>query len=102
MNILNNAIQAIENGGSITVKTIFSNKNSVIISISDTGKGIEKEHLDNIFDPFFTTKNIGEGTGLGLSISYGIIKEHKGEINVESNIGVGTTIDIKLPIEPEI
>jgi signal transduction histidine kinase len=98
MNVLNNAIQAIDKKGLISIKTDLSD-NSVIIMISDNGKGIEKDNLDNIFDPFFTTKEIGEGTGLGLSITYGIIQEHGGDIQVESEVGVGTTIKITLPLE---
>ena len=70
----------------------------VEISISDTGPGIPREHLDRIFDPFFTTKPIGKGTGLGLSIAYGIIRNHNGEIMVNSLLGRGTTFVIKLPV----
>jgi len=100
MNILSNAIQAIEGQGTITVKTELSGKESAII-ISDTGKGIPNDELDNIFDPFYTTKEIGEGTGLGLSISYGIIQEHNGRIDVESKMGVGTSFKIFIPIRQE-
>jgi signal transduction histidine kinase len=75
--------------------------NLVTISIADNGKGIDQDNLDNIFDPFFTTKEIGEGIGLGLSISYGIIQEHKGQIDVDSQIGIGTTIKIALPVKQE-
>jgi len=69
----------------------------IIITISDTGEGIDKNHLDKLFDPFFTTK--GDGTGLGLSISYGIIHNHGGEIIVNSEIGQGTTFTISLPTD---
>jgi two-component system NtrC family sensor kinase len=69
----------------------------VIISVSDTGKGIEKEILTKIFDPFFTTKPVGEGTGLGLSITFGIVERHGGKLNVHSAIGKGTTFSLKLP-----
>ena len=64
--------------------------------MADTGKGIPPEFLPHIFDPFFSTKGDG-GTGLGLSVSYGIIKNHKGDIRVESKVGVGTTFTIELP-----
>ncbi|MGC1455993.1 MAG: ATP-binding protein, partial [Nitrospirota bacterium] len=70
--------------------------NSVEIGVADTGKGIAPEFLPHIFDPFFSTKGEG-GTGLGLSVSYGIIKNHQGEIRVESKVGVGTTFTIELP-----
>jgi signal transduction histidine kinase len=100
MNILSNAIQAIDGQGTITVKTELSGKEAKI-TISDTGKGIPNDELDNIFDPFYTTKEVGEGTGLGLSISYGIIQEHNGRIDVESKMGVGTSFKIFIPIRQE-
>jgi len=98
MNLLNNAIQAIEGPGKITIKT-RKIRNRAVIWISDTGKGIPKDHLKRIFDPFFTTKEVGEGTGLGLSISYGIIQQHQGEIRVNSKPGKGTTFKISLPVK---
>lgn len=98
MNILNNAITAIENGeGNIWIKT-EQNKHNVKISIKDDGEGIKTEIKDKIFDPFFTTKKVGEGTGLGLSISYNIIEKHKGKIDVESEEGKGSTFKVVLPI----
>jgi two-component system, NtrC family, sensor kinase len=69
------------------------------VIFGDTGSGISSELLPRIFDPFFTTKPSGRGTGLGLSISYGILKEHHGEIEVDSRIGEGTTFIIGLPID---
>ena len=72
------------------------------ITISDNGPGIPDEIRDNIFQPFFTTKPSGEGTGLGLSVSYGIIKNHGGDIMVESKTGEGSTFTVVLPvIQPE-
>jgi signal transduction histidine kinase len=72
-----------------------------VCQISDTGHGIQPEHLDKIFDPFFTTKEVGQGTGLGLSISYGIVKKHNGDISVESSPEQGTTFTLTLSgIEP--
>jgi len=68
---------------------------------ADTGHGIKEEDLDRIFSPFFTTKEVGHGTGLGLAISYGIVKEHKGTITVESEEGQGATFTISLPVGSE-
>ncbi|MGQ9618666.1 MAG: ATP-binding protein [Candidatus Aminicenantia bacterium] len=96
LNIISNAIDAMMEGGNLKIEA-EKKENSVIIKISDTGIGIKKEHLNRIFEPFFTTKGYGRGTGLGLSISYGIIKEHNGEIIVESEYGSGTTFTIILP-----
>ena len=96
LNLLVNAGHAVEVGGSIRLKTRISN-GKVVISIQDDGSGIEKANLDKIFDPFFTTKEVVVGTGLGLSISYGIIKDHGGTITVNSDIGQGTTFEIRLP-----
>jgi signal transduction histidine kinase len=96
LNILVNAGQAIENKGEIRIRTGKEGRNAVI-SISDTGCGIENEHLSKIFDPFFTTKEIGKGTGLGMNIAYNIIEEHKGKLAVESSPGKGTTFTITLP-----
>jgi signal transduction histidine kinase len=97
MNILVNAGHSIEERGQITIATRVVGE-QVFVEISDTGKGIAREHLEHIFEPFFTTKPIGKGTGLGLSISYGIVKKHGGEIDVRSEVGVGTTFLIKLPV----
>ena len=71
------------------------------ISVSDTGSGIPEGELSKLFDPFFTTKEVGRGTGLGLSVSYGIIRAHRGEIDVESVPGEGTTFSVYLPLETE-
>ncbi len=100
MNLLVNAAQAIELKGVIRVKTWVENGN-IFISIGDTGSGISPESLTKIFDPFYTTKEIGKGTGLGLSISYDIIKKHGGEIKVESQVGIGTTFTMYIPVVEE-
>jgi two-component system NtrC family sensor kinase len=97
MNLLVNAAHAIEQEGTITLRTGTDN-DRVWIEISDTGHGIAPEHQHKIFDPFFTTKPVGKGTGLGLSISYSIIKKHQGDIHLCSQPGQGTTFRIVLPI----
>ncbi|MFT5451221.1 MAG: two-component system NtrC family sensor kinase [Enterobacterales bacterium] len=99
MNLLVNAAHAINEHGTITIRTSTCDNDKVQIEISDTGNGISKEHLNKIFDPFFTTKPVGKGTGLGLSLSYGIINEHGGTINARSEVGKGTTFMIQLPIQ---
>ncbi|MBC7962648.1 MAG: response regulator [Steroidobacteraceae bacterium] len=96
INLLNNACQAIEGQGTITVRTWYES-GSVYATISDTGSGMPAEIQQRIFEPFFTTKEVGKGIGLGLSISYDIIHKHGGEITVESEIGKGTTFAIRLP-----
>ena len=100
MNLLINACHAIEGKGEIRIKTETQN-GSVHIEISDTGGGISEDIREKIFDPFFTTKPVGKGTGLGLSISHGIVKQHKGEIEVKSCPGKGTTFTIKIPMRLE-
>ncbi len=100
MNILSNAIQAISEEGSISIKTRLENK-KVKIFIKDSGAGMTDEIRKKIFDPFFTTKEVGKGTGLGLSISFGIIQKHNGEIEVFSKPGTGTEFIISLPITQE-
>ncbi len=97
MNILVNAAHAIEGHGIIKIKTMLEAAD-IIVRISDSGKGVAPENLTRIFEPFFTTKEVGKGTGLGLSISYDIIQKHGGIINVESEVGVGTTFFIRLPL----
>jgi two-component system NtrC family sensor kinase len=98
MNIINNAIDAIEEEGKIEITT-SQDKNNVIISIKDNGKGMSDEVKDKIFDPFFTTKEVGDGVGLGMSISHGIIEKHNGSITVISNKVEGTNFLIKLPLK---
>ena len=99
MNLLVNAAHAIEGHGIITVRT-WQEGETACVSITDTGKGIEPDHLNRIFEPFFTTKEVGKGTGLGLSICYDIIHKHAGEILVESMLGTGTTFIVRLPVIP--
>lgn len=96
LNVLNNAIQSINNKGKISISTQIVNSN-IEIRITDTGCGISEKYLSKIFDPFFTTKQPGDGTGLGLSITYSIINEHSGNIGVESKLNKGTTVIVILP-----
>ncbi|NIP38432.1 MAG: GAF domain-containing protein [Candidatus Dadabacteria bacterium] len=96
VNIIMNAIQAMPEGGDLTIKTFSNGEGSICVSFRDTGVGMDKDVVKKIFDPFFTRKELG--TGLGLSISYSIVESHKGSIKVESEIGIGTDFRIELPI----
>lgn len=112
INLATNARDAMPNGGHLKVEVRLSEINQAfvqaygygevgkyaLISVSDTGMGMDSATKDKIFDPFFTTKEVGKGTGLGLSIVYGIVKQHNGYINVESELGRGTTFHIYLPM----
>jgi signal transduction histidine kinase len=95
LNLLNNALDAMPDGGVLTVAVKLEN-DKILIRVSDTGIGIPAEKIPLIFEPFFTSK--GHGTGLGLAISYNIISDHGGEIVIESNLGEGTTVVILLPL----
>ena len=98
INLIINAIQVLSPGGLVTVGTHLEEKGEyVVIEVRDTGPGILPEHLPHIFVPFFSTKGV-RGTGLGLSVSYGIIKNHNGNMRVESKVNVGTTFFIELPV----
>ena len=112
MNLATNARDAMPNGGSLSISTkrvvVKEAKVSLcdlslpgkyaLISISDTGSGIDKKSMERLFEPFYTTKEVGKGTGLGLSIVHGIIKQHDGSILVSSELGKGTTFRIYLPL----
>ena len=99
MNIMINAADAMHGHGTLTIRTHPSQDGrEVVIEFTDTGEGIPEEVLPRIFDPFFTTKEVGKGTGLGLSMSYGIVKEHGGRIEVETEVGKGTTFRVMLPV----
>jgi PAS domain S-box-containing protein len=110
MNLLVNAMDAMPDGGIITISTEFINLERdshihlvlnpgryILMKVTDTGSGIPEEIKDKIFNPFFTTKGHGKGTGLGLAMVYGIIKEHRGIVNVKTKLGEGTTFEIYLP-----
>ena len=103
MNIIVNAeteMRKAHGRGKLTIKTERID-NKIRLSFADDGPGISKENLEKVFDPFFTTREVGEGTGLGLSLSHGIIREHKGTIYAESEVGEGTIFIIELPIIAE-
>jgi signal transduction histidine kinase len=102
LNIITNAAQAIETQGEIAIATRLYDENHVSIAISDTGCGIPKENLNRIRDPFFTTKEVGTGTGLGLSIVDEIIRSHGGQLDIESQVGKGSTFTVVLPIERSV
>lgn len=115
MNLVTNARDAMPKGGVLTISTelIDIDENFIefhgfgevgkyiLISVTDTGIGMDETVKSKIFEPFFTTKPVGKGTGLGLAIVYGIVKQHKGYINVYSELGIGTTFKIYLPVSEE-
>ena len=99
LNLIHNAADAMPDGGKITIRTAAKPDDMIAVEVQDEGKGIPPEHLSKLFTPFFTTKPVGKGTGLGLAIIYGIVKMHRGQINVQSEVGRGTTFTISLPIK---
>lgn len=102
MNVLLNAVQAIDDQGTVTIHTAYDRASDAVrIRFSDTGPGIPAALLGRIFDPFFTTKKDQDGTGLGLSVSYGIVQEHDGDIQVESRPGHGSVFTVILPAGAE-
>jgi signal transduction histidine kinase len=108
LNLFLNSLHALQPGGTIKVGVTLvpggdpaNRGRSLRIEIEDNGAGIPAEQLGQVFDPFFTTKDVGEGTGLGLSVSYGIIKDHGGEVRVDSRPGEFTRFDIILPAEAD-
>jgi two-component system, NtrC family, sensor kinase len=99
LNLFINAIQAMLSGGTLRIGAHPSSDGQwMVIDVTDTGVGIEPEHLTQIFDPFYTTKQVGRGTGLGLSVTYGIVEKHGGHIEVKSRTGAGATFTVTLPL----
>jgi len=102
INLLMNARHAIDQQGNIKITTgLNRDADQLLVKVTDSGHGIDKKNISRIFDPFFTTKPTGEGTGLGLSVSYGIVREHGGEIQVKSTVGVGSTFTVVLPVQKQ-
>lgn len=101
VNLINNAFQAVDEGGRLDIIVSQIKPNRVKLIIQDTGCGIPEENLTKIHEPFFSTKQDKMGTGLGLSITYGLVKKIEGKISVQSTEGVGTSFTITLPIKPQ-
>ena len=102
INIIINAAESMEGQGELIIQTKKTEDgNFVLVEFTDTGHGIPDENIDKLFDPFFTTKEVGRGTGLGLAVSYGIVERHKGSIDVRSEVGIGTTFIVSLPLHKE-
>ena len=101
MNLMINAQQAMDGKAGEVRVSAHRDKGQVEIRVSDNGPGIPEEIQNKLFEPFFTTKPAGEGTGLGLSVSFGIIKDHRGDISVDSEVGRGTDFIIRIPLPEE-
>jgi signal transduction histidine kinase len=104
-NLISNAIDAMPDGGTLTVVTdteVLRGSQYALVKIKDTGKGIPEEDLSKIFEPFFTTKLLLKGTGLGLSIAKKIVEDHGGFITIDSMIGTGSTFSLYFPYKPKL
>ncbi len=99
INLITNAAQAMDGQGQLEIATRASGDGWVQVSVQDTGCGIPAENLEKVLDPFFTTKPVGQGTGLGLSIVRQIMDEHHGKLDIDSEVGVGTTITLSFPVD---
>jgi CheY-like chemotaxis protein len=97
MNLCGNAADAMNETGTLTLRTRNIENARIEVQIQDTGVGMSKEIQEKAFEPFFTTKPEGKGTGLGLSIAYGTVKAHQGEMEIQSEPGLGTVVSIRLP-----
>jgi two-component system NtrC family sensor kinase len=101
LNLVNNALDAVEENGLVTIAVRTENK-AIVIDVADNGGGIHEEDQRRVFDPFFTNKPVGKGTGLGLSICFGIVQRMHGEITVESVPGQGARFTVTMPVkQPE-
>ncbi|MCP4650971.1 MAG: HAMP domain-containing protein [PVC group bacterium] len=99
INIIFNAEQSMNQGSKLDVSIELEKGEEIVVAFQDEGEGVSEENIKKIFDPFFSTREPGEGVGLGLSISYGIIKAHGGDINIESEVGKGTRVSVRLPVK---
>jgi len=99
-NIILNGIQAMHDGGKLTIESSLAEQDCVSIAITDTGSGITEDVLKKLFEPLFTTK--AKGIGLGLAITKGIVEKHGGSIEIQSKVGKGTTFTIKLPVNSKV
>lgn len=99
LNLFENAITAMDDGGVLSISLKFTRKKQVILIISDTGKGIAQEDIPNIFEPFYSSKSGHWGSGLGLSITYGLVKEIQGDITIKSTLGKGTQFTLIFPFK---
>jgi signal transduction histidine kinase len=104
MNLVSNASEAMgADGGVLAIETMHLLREDMLqVNFEDTGCGIPEENIAKLFEPFFTTKKKGKGVGLGLSVAYGIVQEHEGSIYVKSEMGRGTTFQVKLPLKSAI
>jgi two-component system NtrC family sensor kinase len=101
LNLVHNALQAMPSGGLLEISTgtrLKENREWAIVSVKDSGVGIDPQNKGRVFEPFYTTKGNAGGTGLGLSVTYGIVTDHGGTIDVESEVGSGSTFTLWLPI----
>ena len=99
--ILLNASEAVHDNGEIVIKTGMPDEDHIILQITDNGSGIAPEDLPNVFEPFFSAKEKVSGIGLGLAIVHGIVQSHKGKVEISSELGMGTTVSIILPLVRE-
>jgi signal transduction histidine kinase len=99
INLLMNAVDAMDGRGVLTVTTYMDNEGYRCVEVTDSGGGIDQEHLRRVFDPFFTTKAVGKGTGLGLSVAFGVVTRHGGEISVKETGPEGSTFLVRLPAQ---
>jgi signal transduction histidine kinase len=98
LNLINNSFAAMEDGGHLDISAAMNEREEVVVQVRDDGCGISASELTRVFEPFFSTKTRKGGTGLGLSITYNLVKEIGGHVNVDSEVGVGTCFEVRLPI----